>query len=81
MRLKKMQYKRVRILETVVTLIHDNIANAILIIIAAGIFNIPLGTSIKLWILGQSLNSIFSYTRRYLFSKYDLALNRILRCN
>jgi len=72
-----MQTTRVRIAETLVTLIHDNISNMILIVIAMNSYNIPLITSIKLWILGQSLNVTFSYTRRYLFSKYDSKLNRV----
>lgn len=73
-----MQKKKVRIFETFVTLIHDNISNIIIITIAVGVYDIELKTSLNLWLIGQFLNITFSYSRRYLFDKYNNKLNKAL---
>jgi len=75
-----MQKTRVRVAETIATLLHDNITNAIIITTAAIAFKIPFGTSLKLWILGQCCNLTMSYTRRYLFSKYNYEIEKVLNC-
>jgi len=66
-----MQKTKSIIAETIVTLLHDNLSNLIILAIAMSAYKIPLTTSLKLWLIGQSLNITFSYSRRYLFSKYD----------
>ena len=73
-----MQKKKVRMVETFVTLIHDNISNIIIITIAVSIYNIELKASLNLWLIGQLLNITFSYSRRYIFDKYNNTLNKAL---
>jgi len=65
-----MQNKRQMTIETIVTLIHDNITNLFIIWIANSVFNVKLSASLKLWVLAQSINTIFSFSRRWFFNRY-----------
>jgi hypothetical protein len=59
------------LIETIATLIHDNVANLIIIVIAQTQFDISLMTSLKLWFIAQCLNVSFSYSRRMFFHTYN----------
>jgi len=65
-----MQNKRQMTIETIVTLIHDNITNLFIIWVANSVYNVKLSTSLKLWLLAQSINIIFSFSRRWFFNRY-----------
>lgn len=67
---KSLYNKKVVLLETLVTLVHDNFVNFILIIIATQLFNVKLETSLFIWLIGQSLNFIFSFLRRFYFQRF-----------
>ena len=67
---KSLYHKKVVLLETLVTLVHDNFVNFILIIIATQLFNVKLETSLFIWLIGQSLNFIFSFLRRFYFQRF-----------
>ena len=67
---KSLYHKKVVLLETLVTLVHDNFVNFILIIIATQLFNVKLETSLFIWLIGQSLNFIFSFARRFYFQRF-----------
>tara|TARA_B100000003_G_C10895790_1_gene357108 strand:+ start:1132 stop:1344 length:213 start_codon:yes stop_codon:yes gene_type:complete len=67
---KSLYHKKVVLLETLVTLVHDNFVNFILIIIATQLFNVKLETSLFIWLIGQSLNFIFSFVRRFYFQRF-----------
>lgn len=63
-----MQSKKNSILETLATLVLDNVNNFILVMIATHIFNIQLSATLTLWFIGQSLNILTSYYRRRYFT-------------
>ena len=73
-----MQNKKTLILETLATLLHDNISNVIIIAIAKISYDIELSTSLKLWLIGQFLNISFSFGRRWIFNKHENKLNKVL---
>ncbi|HBY67296.1 MAG TPA: hypothetical protein DEG69_05735 [Flavobacteriaceae bacterium] len=60
---------KILLIETIVTLIHDNITNIFLAFIAVYYFGIKLKYSLAIWGMGQVMNFTFSYARRWYFQK------------
>tara|TARA_R100000458_G_C8142187_1_gene152916 strand:- start:327 stop:536 length:210 start_codon:yes stop_codon:yes gene_type:complete len=60
---------KILLIETIVTLIHDNITNIVLALIAVYYFGIELKYSLAIWGIGQVMNFTFSYARRRYFQK------------
>jgi hypothetical protein len=75
-----MKNNKLILLETFVTLIHDNIVNIIIICLAKHVFDITFKTSFSLWLIAQSLNLIFSFIRRFYFDKYQFEIKKWIVC-
>lgn len=67
---KSQSHKKIVFYETLVTLIHDNLCNLILVVIATKFFGFKLKSTLSLWAIGQTLNFLFSYSRRLFFQRF-----------
>ena len=62
--------RKLILVETLVTLVHDNLTNCLLVLIAIYFFGIKLEATLALWGIGQGINFGFSYARRLIFQRY-----------
>ena len=64
-----MQSIKLSIIETITTLLTDNINNLIVFLLAVYVYSVPMSSCLPLFLVGNSLNALTTYARRRMFNR------------